>query len=427
MKIKVYTSLLAATVITNSVGAVTVFAAPMVNPEQVRLMSKVDSSQFSSSLRKLGEQATLLQAYALIIENRPAFNLPQVPALQDRQQLIQTDMNEWRREFFNKRFLRLNENNRNFITAFYTYVEQGNLEAIPKRLDSKRIEQQATMQQTLTELEDFKNTLDKHKTELAKRIQEANTFLTGGSGRLTELKKELGVIQAGMQTDLETISSVPGILVNSGASIGGAVWKLLYPIAKGGTQAALENFAASTKKLEEAKKSAIEQAEKAGSRNVDIEKIKKEVADNFAKTPEGIELAAESLKKYDFMDKVDIEAIQKMIEAGASGNTALLKQRAAIIGLAEKNNQLYAVTRDLQVADIQALQLLLIESKIDMFTEQIDTEIDLLKKHQKDWTMIEQVIKELPEKSVSSDLQTMKILCKQLEEQVNSFDHAWNR
>ncbi|MBG9580146.1 hypothetical protein ABE42_13265, partial [Bacillus thuringiensis] len=76
--------------------------------------------------------------------------------------------------------------------------------------------------------------------------------LNGGSGRIAELKKELGTIQASMQKDLDVISSVPGILVNSGTTIGNAVWKLLYPVTKGGTQAALEYVAAAAKKLEEA-------------------------------------------------------------------------------------------------------------------------------------------------------------------------------
>ncbi|PGT74213.1 hypothetical protein COD86_28635 [Bacillus cereus] len=426
MKKQLYTSLLAASVMTSSLGTANVFAAHMMNPEQVQPMKNVDIGQFSSSLRKLGEQATLLQAYALIIENQPAFNLPQVPDLQDIQQLIQTDMHEWRKEFFNKRLLRLNENNRNFVTTFSAYIEQENLGGIQKRLNSRVIEQQIANQQTLNELEDFKNSLGKHKNDLTKRIQEADKFLNGGSGRIVELKKKIGTIQAFMQKDLDAISSVPGILVNSGTAIGGAMWKLLYPIAKGGTQAAIENFAAATKKLEDAKKAAIEKAKKDEGENVDIEKIIKEVEENFSKTLEGIELATVSLKKYDFMDKIDIDQIKKIIDVKAVGNDALQKQKDAILNLAERNNQLYAATRDLQAADIQALQLLLIESKVEMFVEQVDIEMDLLKKHQKDWTMIEQVIKELPEKTTSPDLKILKTLCKQLEDQIKSFDNTLN-
>ncbi|HDR7791152.1 TPA: HBL/NHE enterotoxin family protein [Bacillus paranthracis] len=426
MKKKLYTSLLVATVMTSSLGTTKVFAAPMVYPNQVISTKNVDTSQFSSSLRKLGEQATLLQAYALIIENQPAFNLPQIPSLQDIHQLIQADMNEWRKEIFNKRLLHINENNRNFVNTFNGYVEQENLGGIPKRLGSRLIDQQRAIQQTLNELEDLKNSLDKHKDGLTKRIQETNTFFNGGSGRIAKLKEEIATIQAGMQKDLDAISSVPGILVNSGTSIGAAVWKLLYPMAKGETQAALENLAAATKKLEDAKKAAIEKAKKDGGESIDIEQIIKEVEANFAKTPDGIELKAAALKTYDFMDKIDIDQIKKIIDGEAAGNAALEKQKEAIVSLAEKNNQLYAATRDLQTADIQALQLLLIESKVDIFAEQIDREMDLLKKHQKDWTIIEQTIKELPEKPTSSDLKTLKLLCKQLEDQIKSFDNALN-
>ncbi|MBJ8113534.1 HBL/NHE enterotoxin family protein [Bacillus cereus group sp. N6] len=424
MKKQLYTSLLVATVMTSSLGTANAFAAPMVHPEQVQNIKSVDLSQFSSSFRKLGEQAALLQAYALIIENQPAFNLPQVPALQDVQQLIQGDMKEWRGEILNKRLLRINESNRNFVRTFDTYVEHENLEVIPTRLGDKMEKQQINIQQTLNELEELKTSLGKHKNNLTTRIQEADKFLNGGSGRIAELKKGIGTIQASMQKDLDVISSVPGILVNSGTTIGSAVWKLLYPVTKGGTQAALEYVAAAAKKLEEAKKAAIEKAKKDGTAEVDIERIMKEIEENFANTPEGKSLTTESLKKYDFMDKVDIEQIKKIIEAEALGSGILQKQKDAIVSLAEKNNQLYTATRDLQTADIQALQLLLIESKVSMFEEQVDTEMDLLKKHQKDWVLIEQAIKELPETPTSSDLKTLKALCKQLDEQIKSFDNV---
>lgn len=426
MKKQLYTSLLVVTVMASDVGTANVFAASMVHPEQVQNIQSVDLSQFSSSFRKLGDQAALLQAYSLIIEDQPIFNLPQVPALQDVQQLLQGDMKEWREEIFNKRLLRINESNRNFVRTFDTYVANENLEGIPIRLGDKMKNQQINIQQTLNELEDLKTSLDKHKNNLKTRIQEADKFLNGGSGRITELKKELGTIQASMQKDLDVISSVPGILVNSGTTIGSAVWKLLYPVTKGSTQAALEYVAAATKKLEEAQKSAIEKAKKDGNAEVDIERIMKEVEENFANTPEGKSLTRDSLKKYDFMDKVDIEQIKKIIETVVAGSTILQKQKDAIVSLAEKNNQLYTATRDLQTADIQALQLLLIESKVSMFVEQVDTEMDLLKKHQKDWALIEQAIKELPETPTSSDLKTLKVLCKQLDEQIKSFDNVVN-
>ncbi|MGG1329853.1 HBL/NHE enterotoxin family protein [Bacillus tropicus] len=426
MKKQLYTSFLVATVMTSSLGTVNVFAAPMVHPEQVQNIKDVDLSQFSSSFRKLGEQATLLQAYALIIENQPAFNLPQVPALQDIQQLIQGDMNEWRREIFNKRLIGINEKNRDFTRTVNTYVEQENLEGIPRRLDVKMKKQQTELKQTLNELEELKTSLDKHKNNLTTRIQKADKLLNGGSGRIAELNKEIGTIQTNMQKDLDVISSTPGILVNAGTTIGSAVWKLLYPVAKGETQAALEQFVAAAKKLEEAKQVAIEKAKKDGNTEIDVERITKEVEENFANTPEGRSLIADSLKKYDFMDKIDIDQIKKIIEGEAAGSAILQKQKDAIVSLAEKNNQLYTATRDLQAADIQTLQLLLIESKVSMFAEQVDTEMDLLKKHQKDWTLIEQAIKELPEKPISSDMKTLKALCKQLDEQIKSFDNVVN-
>ncbi|MBG9580093.1 hypothetical protein ABE42_12965, partial [Bacillus thuringiensis] len=287
MKKQLYTSLLVATVMTNSLGTANAFAASMVHSEQVQNIKSVDLGEFSSSFRKLGEQAALLQAYACIIENQPAFNLPQVPALQDVQQLVQGDMKEWREEIFNKRLLRINEINRNFVRTFDTYVERKNLEGIPIRLGDKMKNQQIHIQQILNELEELKASLGKHKNNLTTRIQEAAKFLNGGSGRIAELEKELGTIQASMQKDLDVISSVPGILVNSGTAIGSAVWKLLYPLAKGETQAALEYNVAAAKKLEEAKKAAIEKAKKDGNAEVDIEKIIKKVEENFANTPEG--------------------------------------------------------------------------------------------------------------------------------------------
>ncbi|OQR53357.1 HBL/NHE enterotoxin family protein [Bacillus sp. CDB3] len=420
MKKTFYTSMLVAAVTTSSLGTANVLAAPIVEPKQVIPMKNVDIGQFSSSLRKLGEQAALLRAYALIIGNQPIISLPQIPVLQDVQQLIQSDISkEWLREIFNRRLVNLNEKNRAFVNVLHTYVEQGNMEGIQKKLNSRKIEQYE-IQQDINELENFKSSLDKDRNSFTKHIQEADSFLNGGSGRITELKRDIQAINDDMKKDLDVISSVPGILVNAGTTIGSMIWKLLDPIAKGGTQEAIDHLVTLTKKLEEAKKEAIEEA-KASDGNADIEKITKEVENNFAKSPEGLELVAASLKKYDFMDKIDIEQIKTIIETEAVGNAALQKQKDAILRLAETNNKLFTATRNLQAVDMQAIQILFIQSKIDMFTEQIDIEIDLLKKHQKDWIIIEQAITELPEKPTSSDLKILKELCKQLEVQIRGF------
>ncbi|MBG0969262.1 HBL/NHE enterotoxin family protein [Bacillus sp. SRB3LM] len=418
---KIYTSLLTATVITSSLGTANVLAAPMTNPEQILSMENMDIGSFSSSLRKLGEQATLLQAYTFIIEDQPALYLPRVPALQDIQQLIQADTKEWRQRIFHRHLLDLNENNRSFINIFNTYVEQGNLEGIQKKLNSRKIEQQVALQQTINELEDFKDVLNKHQNSFTRRVQESDNFLNGGSGRIAELKKDIQIINVGLQSDLEAISSVPGILVNSGTIIGSAVWKLLYPVAKGGTQSALSYLATANKKLEDAKKTAIDKAKKDGIENIETERIIKEVEDNFAKSPEGLALEA---KKYDFMDKIDIDQIKKIVDAEAAGNAALLKQRDAILSLAERNHQLFTLTQNLKATEIQSMHILFIESKVDMFAEQIDAEIFLLKKHQKDWNIIEQAITDLPQKPTTADLKTLRKLCKQLEDQIKSFNNV---
>ncbi|PGW33416.1 HBL/NHE enterotoxin family protein [Bacillus thuringiensis] len=418
---KIYTSLLTATVITSSLGTANVLAAPMTNPEQIVSMENVDIGSFSSSLRKLGEQATLLQAYTFIIEDQPALYLPRVPALQDIQQLIQADTKEWRQRIFHRHLLDLNENNRSFINIFNTYVEQGNLEGIQKKLNSRKIEQQVALQQTINELEDFKDVLNKHQNSFTRRVQESDNFLNGGSGRIAELQKDIQTINVGIQSDLEAISSVPGILVNSGTIIGSAVWKLLYPVAKGGTQSALSYLATANKKLEDAKKIAIDKAKKDGIENIDIEKIIKEVEENFAKSPEGLALEA---KKYDFMDKIDIDQIKKIVDAEAAGNAALLKQKTAILSLAERNNQLFTLTQNLKATEIQSMYILFIESKVDMFAEQIDAEISLLKKHQKDWNIIEQAITELPQNPTTLDLKKLRGLCNQLEDQIKSFNNV---
>ncbi|PES10270.1 hypothetical protein CN488_29500, partial [Bacillus anthracis] len=93
MKKQLYTSMLVLVITTSNLGTVNTLAAPMDISEQVIPLKNVDSSQFSSSLRKLGEQAALLRAYALVIGDQSTINLPPVPTLQDTQQLVQDDIN----------------------------------------------------------------------------------------------------------------------------------------------------------------------------------------------------------------------------------------------------------------------------------------------------------------------------------------------
>lgn len=426
MKKKLYTSLLAGTVITNSLGTTNVFAAPMAHPGQVRAINQVDISQFAKSLQNLAQDATVIKAYAFVLENQPAFKITQIPALNDTQDLIQNDMKKWRRDFFNARFLELKENSINLLTVFYTCIEEEILEEIQEKMQAEINDQQDTINFTKNELVELKTALDKHNTKLTMNINAVGKFLNIETGYMEELANKLTDIEMNIKTELMTISSTPGILVEAGIKVGGEVWNFLYPTMKNGTATALENMAATAKKLEEAKKLAIEEAKKDGG-TVDINKISKKVEENFAKTLEGKAFVAQSLKKYDFMDKIDIDKVNKIIDTAAVGNRALLEQKNAILHLAEHNNQFYEVTRNLKAADIQATQLRLMASKVNSFVDEIDNEIAYLERMKNDWKLIEQAIQELPKKPTSSDLKTLNKLCKELEKQINNFENSINK
>ncbi|PEZ44437.1 hypothetical protein CN345_04430 [Bacillus thuringiensis] len=426
MKKQLYTSMLVLVITTSNLGTVNTLAAPMDISEQVIPLKNVDSSQFSSSLRKLGEQAALLRAYALVIGDQSTINLPQVPTLQDTQQLVQDDINkEWVRKIFNRRLVVLNEKNRGFINVFNTYIKQQDMDGIKEGLNDSKITKEE-IQQDINELEEFKKSLDQNNTSFAERINKAEEILNGQSGRITELKKNIQAINTDMQKDLETISSVPGILLNSSTDIGIAVWKLLYPTVKGATKAMLENMIAANKALGEVKDKAENDAKAAGKTDEEIRAILQEVENNFKTSPQGLALESTTINTYDFMDKIDLDQLKKIITAATAGNTALEKQKNAILNLAAANHKIYTETRDLQAAEIQTLQILFIKDKVDMFAEQINKEIELLKKHQKDWIIIEQVITELPEKPTTLDLKTLKMLCRQLDEQTKDFTRLTN-
>ncbi|PES04598.1 hypothetical protein CN488_30430, partial [Bacillus anthracis] len=146
----------------------------------------------------------------------------------------------------------MNEKNRGFINVFNTYIKQQDMDGIKEGLNDSKITKEE-IQQDINELEEFKKSLDQNNTSFAERINKAEEILNGQSGRITELKKNIQAINTDMQKDLETISSVPGILLNSSTDIGIAVWKLLYPTVKGATKAMLENMIAANKALGEVK------------------------------------------------------------------------------------------------------------------------------------------------------------------------------
>ncbi|ANS52208.1 hemolysin BL lytic component L2 (plasmid) [Bacillus thuringiensis] len=418
MKKKLCVGMLITTIATSSLGTINTLAAPIETSEQST--KEVDLSGFSTSLRKLGTQSALLQAYGLTIGGQAEINLPTVPSLQTTQKILQTDVQEWLQEIL-PRLIALNQKNIRFTNAFNIYLENDEMQRI-KGLKSQAVANQMEIQSVINELNDFKNTLTTHTSSFANSVKKADEFLNKDSGQIATLKKDIQKINTDIRTDLQAISSLPGLLLNSSTDISIAVWKLLCPAMKGGSIAAAENIAAAQQVLEKAKKAARDQALKDGKTEEEILAILKQVEKDFASSSAGLAAGSAAAKKYDFMDKIDVEQIKKIITAAAAGDTGIQAQKDAILDLAEKNNQLFENTRDLKAAEIHALQILFIQDKIEAFAEQIDEEISYLTRYKKDWGLIEQAIKELPSSPTSSDMTILKKLCKNLEEQARKFE-----
>ncbi|MED1269979.1 HBL/NHE enterotoxin family protein [Bacillus mycoides] len=439
MKNKIITGFLITSIVTGANIPINTLAMPIVQAE-----TQQENTDISSSLRKLGAQSKLIQTYIDQALMSPNVQLEEVPALNTNQSLIKQDMNEWSSELYPKLIL-LNSKSKGFVTQFNSYYptlkqfvdnnedKEGFLDRL-EVLQDKTTTNQESVQRQINELTDIKLQIDKKLKDLDTDVTKAQGVLSSeGTGKIDQLKSELLNTQKSIQSDLQQIALLPGALNEQGLKIFQEIYSLSKDIIEPAAQTAVAAYNKGKEinnSILEAEKKAEQEAKEKGKSALEIEAAKKEAREAIEKSKQA-EIAAAAItktKEYDLTKVIDPEKIKKTYSAFAEVNKLTTEQRAHLDDLEKQNQKLYDLTKSLTVADLQKSMLLIMQNDLHTFANQVDVELDLLKRYKEDMNLIKNNITKLSTNVDTTDQQSQKDTLRQLknvtsylEEQVYKF------
>lgn len=439
MKNKIMTGFLITSIVTGATIPINTLAAPIVQAE-----TQQESMDISSSLRKLGAQSKLIQTYIDQSLMSPNVQLEEVPALNTNQFLIKQDMKEWSSELYPQLIL-LNSKSKGFVTKFNSYYptlksyvdNKEDREGFSDRLEvlqEMAMTNQENAQRQINELTDLKLQLDKKLKDFDTNVATAQGILgTDGTGKIDQLKNEILNTKKAIQNDLQQIALIPGALNEQGFAIFKEVYSLSKEIIEPAAQAGMAAYNKGKEinnSILEAEKKAAQEATEQGKTALEIESAKKAAREAIEKSKQGEIAAAAAAKtqEYDLMKAIDTEKIKKTFGVFAEVNKLTAEQRAYLDDLEKQNQKIYDLTTKLSIADLQKSMLLLSQNDLHTFANQVDVELDLLKRYKEDLDLIKNNITKLStnvdatnEQSQKDTLRQLKNVISYLEEQVYKF------
>ncbi|PEF94969.1 hemolytic enterotoxin HBL lytic component L2 [Bacillus cereus] len=439
MKTKIMTGFLITSIVTGATIPINTLATPIVQAE-----TQQENMDISSSLRKLGAHSKLVQTYIDQSLMSPNVQLEEVPALNTNQFLIKQDMKEWSSELYPQLIL-LNSKSKGFVTKFNSYYptlksfvdNKEDREGFSDRLEvlqEMAMTNQENAQRQINELTDLKLQLDKKLKDFDTNVATAQGILsTAGTGKIDQLKNEILNTKKAIQNDLQQIALIPGALNEQGFAIFKEVYSLSKEIIEPAAQAGVAAYNKGKEinnSILEAEKKAAQEATEQGKTALEIEAAKKAAREAIEKSKQGEIAAAAAAKtqEYDLMKVIDTEKIKKTFGVFAEVNKLTAEQRAYLDDLEKQNQKIYDLTTKLSIADLQKSMLLLTQNDLHTFANQVDVELDLLKRYKEDLNLIKNSITKLStnvdttnEQSQKDTLRQLKNVISYLEEQVYKF------
>lgn len=433
------TGFLITSIVTGATIPINTLATPIVQAE-----TQQENMDISSSLRKLGAQSKLIQTYIDQSLMSPNVQLEEVPALNTNQFLIKQDMKEWSSELYPQLIL-LNSKSKGFVTKFNSYYptlksfvdNKEDREGFSDRLEvlqEMAMTNQENAQRQINELTDLKLQLDKKLKDFDTNVATAQGILgTDGTGKIDQLKNEILNTKKAIQNDLQQIALIPGALNEQGFAIFKEVYSLSKEIIEPAAQAGVAAYNKGKEinnSILEAEKKAVQEATEQGKTALEIESAKKAAREAIEKSKQGEIAAAAAAKtqEYDLMKVIDTEKIKKTFGVFAEVNKLTAEQRAYLDDLEKQNQKIYDLTTKLSIADLQKSMLLLTQNDLHTFANQVDVELDLLKRYKEDLNLIKNSITKLStnvdttnEQSQKDTLRQLKNVISYLEEQVYKF------
>ncbi|MEI4623596.1 HBL/NHE enterotoxin family protein [Bacillus cereus] len=335
------------------------------------------ANTLSNSIRMLGSQSPLIQAYGLVILQQPDIKVDAMSSLANHQKFAKTNVREWIDEY-NPKLIDLNQEMMRYSTRFNSYYSKlydlaekvnedeqakGEFVGAFSRLQSQAQTIQDNMEQTLLELNRFKALLDKDSASLSQKAETAIQSLKGSNGDIVQIRADIKRIQEGIQAELTKILNRPNEIIKGSINIGKQVFTIT-------------NQTAQTKTV----------------------------------------------------DFVSIGSLSDEIVNAADSQT-----REAANRIQQKQKELIPLIQKLSQTEIQATEIIFIEDQVKSFTELIDRQITTLEYLVSDWKVLNENMLQMKsnlETSVHIDSSTLqrqfsqlKTVSDEVKKQTNQFEN----
>nr|WP_239534480.1 HBL/NHE enterotoxin family protein [Priestia taiwanensis] len=313
--------------------------AEEMKPKQVSAHNVINTKVLSNSIRTLGSQSPLIQAYGLVILQQPDVQVKAMSSLTNHQKIARNNVKEWLDEY-NPRLIDVNEDMMRFSTRFNSYYnklyelagkvnedEQAKADFLQafSRLHTQVRTVQEKMTQTSHDLASYQTLLLTDNKTFSERAEMAIQSLQGTNGEVIQLRADIKKLQDEIQTELTNILNSPNDIVKGSIKIG----KTLSTIAKNGAE----------------------------TQTLDI---------------------------------VSVEQLGGDIVSTANNQAS---KSAAII--AEKQKALLPLVKKLSEIELEVTGITLIEDQVDGFTEMINRQTTVFGHVMKDWKSINETMEQI--------------------------------
>ncbi|WP_459501307.1 non-hemolytic enterotoxin subunit A [Bacillus sp. C1] len=200
----------------------------------------------SNSIRMLGSQSPLIQAYGLVILQQPDIKVNTMSSLTNHQKFAKTNVREWIDEYnpmlidLNQEMMRYSTRFNNYYSKLYELAGAINEDGQAKedftstygKLQVQVQTIQESMEQTLLELNRYKAGLDKDTQSLSQKADEAIQSLQGSNGDIVKLRADIKRIQEEIQKELTNILNRPQEIIKGSINIGKQVFTITNQTAQ---------------------------------------------------------------------------------------------------------------------------------------------------------------------------------------------------
>lgn len=241
--------LVATTLSTSCFTSVTALAAPNTNSQQVHTQGLAEVHTLSNSIRMLGIQAPLIQAYGLVILQQPDARVEAMSSLTNHQAFAKTNVREWLDEYkpqilaMNQEMIRCNNRFNGYYNKLLDLLGSLNNNEQAKKdfitaVDQMQQQAQAVyehLEQTSSSLNRFKVQLVTDSKSLSEKSNIAIQSLQGTNGNIEQLRAEVKRLQEEIQNNLITILNRPDEIIKGSINIGKELFKITSTTAESKT------------------------------------------------------------------------------------------------------------------------------------------------------------------------------------------------